>query len=332
LYTKKGFYGTGSIHFNHLRNKILDILTVSAPDGLQSVYSGEEPTVHECVLAWCVESIQSSYAWGDYKENVTGVFQNTTSGPWPWESFDIPDADGGGSFVTYMENVTIEIPVSRTYSNVSARSFGAFNLTAANMMAIFEDGFPSSYTTESSSTIPSLRYKNYQGGDGSHTRMLDFNPWLAPNNITVHMARLATAITNAMRPNTESITMVPGLAYNQKQFVVVRWEWLTFPLALLLLSLGFLVVTVIKTSKNAQSDLGILKTSAMPTLIYGLPKNVQQDVSFVDPSQEQMKKVKVRLLPGQGWRVSDQYYCAPDQERRLEHQGPPGWIYHTPIP
>ena len=56
LNTKNAFYGTGSIHFNHLRNKILDILTVSASDGVQSVYSGEKSIVHECVLAWCVES------------------------------------------------------------------------------------------------------------------------------------------------------------------------------------------------------------------------------------------------------------------------------------
>ena len=84
LYTTKGFYGTGSIHFKDLRYTLLNIITVSASNGSQSVYAGEGPIAHECVLAWCVESIQSSYAWGDYKEEVTAIHQNTTSGPWPW--------------------------------------------------------------------------------------------------------------------------------------------------------------------------------------------------------------------------------------------------------
>lgn len=133
-------------------------------------------------------------------------------------------------------------------------------------------------------------------------------------------------MTNAMRSNIESITTVPGLAYNKKQFVLVRWEWLTFPLALLVLILGFLIATVIRTSRDGQDDMGVWKTSAMPTLIYSLPQDVQQNLKGPDTSSGNMKKVKIRLLPSKGWRVSCHTMTSPTIAQRSNHQLPPGWI------
>ncbi|KAF3006856.1 hypothetical protein E8E13_010804 [Curvularia kusanoi] len=324
---KQSLYG-GSINFRSQRNATLDVLTVSAYNGVQSVYSKQAPIVHECALTWCVKSIRSSYVWGSYREEVTAVLQNTTSGPWPWSSFQIPEEKGGGVYVTYLEDPTIEIPVpvdTLDSFTASTHSFGSSSLTAGNVMSNFDDWFPSSYTTTNISAKPALRLKNYMGVPPKIC-ILESYPWLAPNNIIAHMERLATAVTNAMRSNLESITLVPGLAYNQKQFVVVQWGWLAFPLALLLLSLGFLIATVVRTSKDAPEHLSAWKTSAMPALIYSLPKNVQEDITSAQSSREQRRKVKVRLLPHDGWRVSGQHQRLPDQERQRKGRPPPGWI------
>ena len=326
LLTKRSFYA-GSIHYRDMRNTLLDTLVVSASNGPQSVYSQHEPIIHECVLSWCVKSMRSSYVWGDYQEEVTAISQNTTAGPWPWDSFEVPEDEGGGTSITYLENVNIEAPVSssnRTNTTFFPETFGASNVTVAHTMAIFDDFFPSYYTTDDASATPSLRYKNYE--NGPRIRTLTFNAWQAPNDIVSHMTRLATAMTNAMRSNVESNALVYGLAYNRKQFVLVRWEWLVFPLALLMLSLGFLIATIIRTSNGEHDGMGVWKTSAMPTLVYSLPEQVQRDLDGVGSSKNQARKVRIRLLPNQGWRVSAHTPVSSTRIRRSNHQPPPGWI------
>ncbi|KAJ4381545.1 hypothetical protein N0V86_002905 [Didymella sp. IMI 355093] len=327
LYTKKSFYSSGSIHFKDLRNTLLDALFVSASNGSQSVYSKAEPIMHECVLSWCVKTIKSSYAWGSYQEEVTAVARNTTPGPSPWDSFEVPEDEGGGWFATYQEDINIESPASslgRDSSVPTQQQFGADTGTVEKAMAIFDDFFPSYYTVDNASASPVLRYKNYM--DGPKIRTLDFNAWLAPNNLTSHISRMATAVTNAMRSNRESITMVPGLAYNKKQYVLVRWEWLTFPFALLVLSLGFLIATIFRTSGDGEDEMGVWKTSAMPTLIYSLPKDLQQHLKAPQSFQGRSRKVKIRLQPNQGWRVSGHALPSPAWIRNPNHQPPPGWI------
>jgi hypothetical protein len=56
----------GSVNFKNIRNPILDALVVSAANGSESVFQNITPIAHECVLAWCVQTIRSSYALGDY--------------------------------------------------------------------------------------------------------------------------------------------------------------------------------------------------------------------------------------------------------------------------
>src|SRR5690242_21325703 len=116
------------------------------------------------------------------------------------------------------------------------------NVTMTNVMNLFDDIFPSSYTIFNSSTVPLLRYSNYAE---PLTRGLEFNPWQAPANQSEHFEKIAKTMTNVVRSSTSRI-MVPGDAYNMKSFIRVTWAWLTFPFALLLLSLAFLVSTMQK--------------------------------------------------------------------------------------
>jgi hypothetical protein len=218
LYTRIRFYRSGSIHFKDLRNTMLDALFVSIPNGSQSVNSGAESVVHDCVLSRCIKSIKSGYAWGSYHEEETAVVaMNRTPGPWPWKSFKVPADEGGGWFVEHKEGVNVG-PSSSHYGHADSIAkqeyFGADPGTVEKAMAILDDFFPFSYTIENASASPVLRYKNYM--NGPKIRTLEFNAWLAPNNLTSHINRMATAVTNAMRLNLESITLVTGLAYNRK--------------------------------------------------------------------------------------------------------------------
>jgi hypothetical protein len=52
---------------------------------------------------------------------------------------------------------------------------------------------------------------------------------------------------------------------------------------------------MIKTSKNG--DIGVWKTSAMPTLIYSLPQDVRSELSSSRTDDKtEAKKVKIKLL------------------------------------
>ncbi|KAI4620955.1 hypothetical protein J4E83_005318 [Alternaria metachromatica] len=310
LNTKEPSYGTGSFAFKDIRYPIADGLIASASNGVDSVYRNEPPVVHECMLSWCVRRVRSSYEWGVYSESTEETFLNiaTEPDPWPWTVID--------DFFTYWPNITLEAPaVDFPDTNVT---YSVWNDTAFQIMVVWDDFFPSFYTATDRDSEPVLRFKDYP--NGPTTRSIDSNPWLAPKNVTRHMEGLASALTNVMRSNSKTTEALLGEAYNQEKFVHINWPWLIFPLLLLLLSLVFLVATIIKTSND--TDTGFWKTSAMPTLMYGLPQDMRKDSISTTSSDgtphHDPRKVRIRLLPKQGWRVSGQVQPAPT--------APPGFI------
>jgi hypothetical protein len=325
---KKRLYGVGSVAFKDIRNPILDALIASATGGPESVYQNTTPVVHECVLSWCVQTIESFYGLGGYNERIISSYYNTTSGPDPWISWEIPEEEGGGTWIDYQENITIipaEINPNNTTPRDTAIEYGANEITASAIMAMFDDFFPASYSVNNISAIPRLRYKEYT--DGPYQRYLPFSPWMAPNNLTRHVEKLATAITNRVR-SSASGEMLQGEAFYSEQYVLVQWEWLIFPFLLLVLSLVFLVSTMIKTSKDTST--GIWKTSTMPTLIYSLPKDAQSKLSpssTWNDTDKSSRKVRIKLLPNRGWRVSGASHLSTSpQLPRPAVQAPRGWI------
>ncbi|KAG9187404.1 hypothetical protein G6011_05275 [Alternaria panax] len=327
FWTRDPYYGSGSFSFKNIRYPIYDGLVASAAGGLDSVFRHEAPVVHECVLSWCVQRMRSSYEWGIYSETILSTHLNiaTEPTPWPWI---VTQLESSTDFV-YAPNITFEVPApnppgsTTTAANIT---YSIWNETAFRVNAIWDDFFPAFYTTNDSAQQPVLRFRNYDNGPS--TRFLDFNPWLAPNNVTHHMERLASAMTNVMRSNADSSEMIPGKAYNMEKFVHINWPWLIFPLLLLVLSLVFLVSTIVKTSRDTET--GIWKTSAMPALIYSLPKETQSKLnpaSTWNDSDKSRRKVRIKLLPKTGWRVSGASHLSTSpQMPRPAVQAPRGWI------
>lgn len=278
------------------------------------------------MLTWCIKSFKSSYALGNYQETVTDTFLNTTGRrqQYPWEVFPIHVQGEDVFFTIFHGNISLHPP----WTNPSGSEYGISNETYTRTQALFDDMFPS-FITAANSTAPAWwRIRAYAWGL-NQLRPITTSPWLAPNNVTQYVERLATSLTNVFRSH-KSHEFVRGQAYAQYTFIAVHLEWLIFPLVLLVLCLVFLVATIWKTSKERNGDLGVWKTSAMPTLIYSLPKDTQN--KFVSPSawksgsDRRSKKIKIRLHPKQGWRVSGQPCRSPALAMRNEHPAPPGWI------
>jgi hypothetical protein len=301
---RRPLYG-GSINFKHINYPIIDALIVSAADGsADSVYRKVPPITHECVLSWCVQTLRSSYAQGGYEEQVIETFTNTTPTEYPWWAEAIP---GDYTVTEFLENITITPPANDS----DVPSFGVSNDTFFLTVVVLDEVFPSLITISDPSARPYLKVRT-SFTDQVMFQEVRFNPWLAPNNVTHHMERVARAMTNSVRSDANSNELIIGSASSPETYVRVEWGWLAFPLVMLLLSIAFLVATIIKTSQQTHDGIGTWKTSAMPALIYSLPKDLQQglttSVTSRSISKRRSKKVKIRLLPKQGWRVSGQVH------------------------
>jgi hypothetical protein len=321
--SKAAYYGNGSIAFKNIRFPIFDALVSSARGGRESVYHNEPPIVQECMLTWCVHTMKSSYEWGNYREEILSTYHEPVreNDPWPWTT----EENSLGTSYTYIEDVTItpQSGYRRAFqSAITNDTYIISNDTQMNVINYHDEMFPSFYTSANIDTKPVLRHRNY--ADGPTVRTMDWNPWQYPNNITHLMERMAKAMTDRIR-SSPSITMLEGEAYRTEPYVSIQWGWLAFPLMLLILSLVFLICTIVKTS--AAGATGVWKTSTMPTLIYSLPKETQSQFassSAWSSEKNALKKTRIRLLPNMGWRVSGHDYVSP----RLPsgERIPRGWI------
>jgi hypothetical protein len=282
-----------------------------------AVFRNETPVAQECVLSWCVKTMKSSYYWANYKEEVTSTFVNATPGPYP---FIISSRGSQNTFVVnYFENVTIQPP----FAEEGAPTYGVSSETALGFVRAFSTIFPSLTTTGMGFPTRSLlRLPQYEE---QRVRDLEFNPWLPPNNVTLHMERLAIAWTNSIRSST-SRSMISGMAFNRENYVAVRWIWLTLPLSLLFLTFVFLAATVMKASWESER-VGIWKTSAIATLLYGLPDDMQKKITMsasTGTPRAKAKDLQVKML-SKGWRVSGSLF-SPTTPRPKISKPPPGWI------
>jgi hypothetical protein len=191
--------------------------------------------------------------------------------------------------------------------------FGIEGSAHVSITTGFTDIFPSFTTAINESSQPLMRWNTWRSGT-PWIQKLEFNPWLAPNNISGHMDRLARAMTNVIR-SALSKEMLAEEAFIQETYVAVYWGWLAFPFTLLLFSLVFLVARKLKTDREGAID--IWKMSAMPTLVYSLPQEVQKSLQQDDHvRRRKARKVRIRLPPDRGWRLSRQLVASPTSVRR----------------
>ncbi|KAJ6198920.1 hypothetical protein J3E72DRAFT_239356 [Bipolaris maydis] len=302
----KPLYG-GSINFKHIQYPILDALIVSSLNGsVDNVYNKKLPVAQECVFSFCVKTLHSSYDSGGYREDLEKTFFNSTSTTWPW---DVEYADDmGGTLIDFKSDIHILPPAPNGTSN----DFGIKNTTFVDFVSVLEEMFPSMITVLNATAPPFIKIRTSFTTQVMY-RSVSYSPWLSPNNITRHIQRMAQAMTNVMRSDAHSNKLIIGTAFARETYIAVHWPWMTFPLLMLLLSIVFLVATMYKTSRD--NEIGVWKTSAMPTLMYGLPKHTQNDIMSSAVSRgiyrRGSRRVRIRLLPKQGWRVSGQMIARP---------------------
>jgi hypothetical protein len=268
LFTRGSLQGY-SPRLNSSRNPISHVVIVSG-ESAALIHQNKTPIAHECLISWCIEYMLSESSEGGYSEKVKSSFSNSTLGPDPWDRSPIYDDNGqvAGVDFTYNENVVLRGSSGKTYE--------IDNNTQVNLITIFDDVFPSTYTLINSTNEADamLRFKQYVT-ISSHIRSVLYLPWLFAN-ITTHLNHMSSAMTNIMRSSADRTEMIEGSAFDRETFIQVRWAWLSFPFILLFLGFLFLVSTIIRSS--TQEDIEILKISAVAALLYGLPDDIQKEI------------------------------------------------------
>jgi hypothetical protein len=114
----------------------------------------------------------------------------------------------------------------------------------------------------------------------------------AGQNFTQAVDNIATSVSRYIRGLSEDTTI--GQAHSVQVYVKVKWEWLAFPVVLVVSGLALLVVAIIQTSR---SGLEVWKSSSLPLWFHG-PQNGRIN-SFGGPLERVNTLVEMEKEAGQ---------------------------------
>jgi hypothetical protein len=255
-------YWDHSINFKHVPAPIINFVTVAVPDS-SSAYRNETPVAQECVLQWCTKRISARYYKGNYSETIISTFKNDTKIPYPM-LFNVSNHE-----YDYTTNITLIPPGQDDIFLVP-------NQTALQTIFSFDNLVPLYVTQENITSNAYIRSRN-DGNLSNEARISVYpeNKWAVPDNTSLHLADLATAMTNVIRQYPTCSELVYGSG-SLEVFVSVSWGWFTLPIVLLLSTFIFLVGTVIQSRR--QKEVGVWKTSSLAVLANGLDETTKKAI------------------------------------------------------
>jgi hypothetical protein len=272
-------YWDGSLLFKAIKVPLIDFFVVGVSDG-SSPYRNSTPSALECVLKWCVKTIESTFINGHFSENVLATFQNDTQ-----SIPDVFESDTGTHNVRHIFHNESITPQGQS-TEFSVRNDSIFEFVYALSSII-----PSSLTAPNSTAQSSLKYHIYTG-QVLQTMITNFTAMRPPSNVSETIAILATTLTNMMRTVSNATEPVFGSG-SLETYIHVRFGWLALPILVLVATLIFLIATIRKASK---ANAGIWKTSSLATLMHGLSWDAKMSGERGSPWRMEEMQNKARYL------------------------------------
>lgn len=274
----------GSIHFKNIINPIADYLTVSAPNGVPSVYGNSTPVAQECVLHWCTKRLSvSNYQGKVTLEQVGAPTIQTGKAPFPWS---LGHPMGERPNVIFNANFTFKPPNQPLAFSVS-------NDTMFQTVTCLQDFLPSFLTGYNGRSTMPFRFANFDGAP--YVKDMTFNPLADIAALNDRVGLMMTKVLLTVANGTNRL----GSSWENVVYYHVRWAWMSLPIVLLLFSLTFLLATIFRSKE--EQDIGIRKNSALAALLNGLTDNVRGEVGLASSSSTgdaciKAKHVRVKLL------------------------------------
>lgn len=280
-------YWNGSMKFANVISPITNFALVNAHDR-DAVRRHQRPDAYNCVMQWCTKTIEASFSGGVLTEKVLSKFTNDTE---TYDPFMVTLIDDYWDYT-----ISHDVIISPPYAN---ETFSVSNNSALSSRFTMDNWAPSFLTQANNSDTQWLRYMNgYLPSDGGFqpgTRNTGKAQWIANGHIPDAMESIASAVTTVLRNNRRVSQDVLGTGPPQV-YVSVRWGWLAFPMALLLLSLVLLLITMWQMSSHSR----VWKSSSLTVLVHGLSWDARHEFRNVRTMQgirEKAAHMQVFLNP-----------------------------------
>jgi hypothetical protein len=309
IFTRVPVYPNATINYPNILNPLADYIVAFSPDGIAGALAGMDsnaPDVNECVMHWCVQTVNATVTGSLLTETVTNERElNTDNVANPWIGM-----------TEYLPHFSLTLPDKHSPNGTGTSTYGLgfmpawSNRTARATLDVIQYVVPSSWTASPNTSVhdpnPQVTGKLFwPGASWIVNAPLVELPWASPHNITAHVAAWAATLTGVIRKTphggTNNYEQVQGRALNQRVIVRIRWLWIILPAILLGGSLAFLIATVVKSSRE-EARIGVWKSSALAVLFNGPGEDVQEAVgdnpSRLGSVREKAKNLRVTLREG----------------------------------
>lgn len=286
-----------------LSESTLPVLDLGYTDNTISnftILGSEEPLAYGCALFWCVQETSASVTAGKYHEEVIKTWSNASLRNSGCDKDDVSvcDTDVIGNHILSLIGDLDDITHNTTNFSIGVATQAMFE----QFLRTFFTGNVSTSMAQSDLTFSSDFMAALVPSRSSSPHGIGTTLTNVPELIT----NISQSITTRMRQTARNdpTAHILGAAYELDSFVHVRWKWLTLPLALLLLTLIFLLAAI-RTS--AQPEVLLWKSSSIALLFHGLSEERREAGCWVERRAELHEiagGMKVRLVKtDRGWRL-----------------------------
>jgi hypothetical protein len=262
--------------------------------------------VTECVMYFCWQRIRSTMTTGKLTENVVSTWTDDQIPFYP-DTAEMESDDTGAMGMAS----TISGTVFRGIQN------GLIDLLTADEYAQMAEGGREIY-------VPNGPFQSLQGIGSTRTAQIIYQAQSGTvpvdgidddvednqsNNKTIPsvglgnlLQNISISITNLMRNVDNTTAPAVGQVWNTETIVHVRWIWFIYPIAVIVLTLLFLVATIVQSSTQ---HIKVWKSSILAVLFHGFDPVYDSSSGTLDNAQMEAhaKQVKVEFMPRQEtWR------------------------------
>jgi hypothetical protein len=238
--------------------------------GNRTIFSRDNVLAYECGLWHCLQARSVNASEGIVQDTLVD-FRN---GQFPREEQEDPTE--WPLEWRYIEDPSFNVDNISAYDSYSMLTMTAMNDTLVGALTgsiTITPGNSVGYTP----TLIDARSAYKEAGMGSAADCLHA-AWVYADDIDSWWARLAKSMTNNIRMNgyagDEELDRYNGIAWTDVVYTEVRWLWLIFPVTLVLLSMVFLVATMVA---SWQSGLKPWKSFILPLLYTRLEDGLQDE-------------------------------------------------------
>lgn len=242
---------------------------------------GSQPYAAECILQFCVQSLEAVEKNGSYSENVRSAWSNNTAAA--RTSFTGTDQldpineyylTAPGSNRTFIVDQTAQ-------SHIIDWLLDTLNGTAANL----PPDAGRSYTNDQIYRIDN----GFNYGEEVVSAIID---------------NVARSMTAAMRSSDNS--SAPGVTLVSDAYYAIRWQWITLPLALYILPIAFIILVIVagRGGRSGRSTQ-VWKNSVNAALFHGLDTDTRRGFGLLNSEtsiDDTAESLLVGMLLGrEGW-------------------------------